>query len=72
MDSGAARQHTATCLNNDGYPVSLRPRQAYPVIPDEQAEALGFIRVIDESGEDYLYPRTRFFHPVPPPGKGAT
>lgn len=38
----------------------LEKRKVYQVIPDKEAEEEGFIRVIDESGEDYLYPRSYF------------
>jgi hypothetical protein len=48
------------CLNNAGYPASLETRKLYPIIPDAEAAARGHIRVIDESGEDYLYPAEYF------------
>ncbi len=48
------------CLRNDGYPASLEPRKVYSSIPDPAAAAKGFVRVIDESGQDYLYPANRF------------
>ena len=48
------------CINNEGYPVALEMFTAYEIIPDDQAEKRGLIRVIDESGEDYLYPKSRF------------
>jgi hypothetical protein len=44
------------CVRNDDYPASLELRKLYPVIEDEFASAHGMVRVIDESGEDYLYP----------------
>lgn len=50
----------ALCVSNEGYPASLEPRKLYQVLPDDEAEALDHIRVIDESGEDYLYPRRLF------------
>ncbi len=43
------------CVSNKDYEASLIPRKIYEVIPDEQAERDDFIRIIDESGEDYLY-----------------
>jgi len=52
--------HFAVCINNSGYPASLELHKIYRVIPDEDAAADGDIRVIDESGEDYLYPASRF------------
>ena len=48
------------CLNNQGYAASLEMRKVYRAIPDAAAKARGFIRVMDESGEDYLYPAVRF------------
>ena len=51
------------CLKNDGYPASLELRKVYRSLPDEEATELGLVRVIDESGEDYLYPKA-FFAPI--------
>jgi len=48
------------CLNNQDYEASLEAGKLYRVIPDEQAAAHGYIRVIDESGEDYAYATDRF------------
>lgn len=48
------------CLKNDGYPASLEVRKVYQVIPDDSAAARHFVRIIDESGEDYLYPESYF------------
>lgn len=48
------------CVSNTGYPASLELRKIYEVLPDLDASAHGLIRVIDESGEDYLYP-TKYF-----------
>ena len=44
------------CVRNDSYEASLEPRKIYRVVEDEKAEARALVRVIDESGEDYLYP----------------
>lgn len=52
--------HFAVCVKNDGYPASLELRKLYPLLEDEFAEEHGMVRVIDESGEDYLYPSTFF------------
>ncbi len=49
------------CIDNAGYPASLEVGKLYPLIPDEQATQHGYIRVIDESGEDYGYSAERFF-----------
>ena len=48
------------CLDNVGYEVSLERRKIYVALPDPRADKLKQIRVIDESGEDYLYPRECF------------
>ena len=44
------------CVNNDDYAASLEVRRLYECLPDEDAAQHGQLRVIDESGEDYLYP----------------
>lgn len=51
------------CLENEGYEVSLGRRKIYRVLPDLGAAKQRQIRVIDESGDDYLYPQ-RFFAPI--------
>ncbi len=43
------------CINNQDYPASLERRKIYRAVSDEKAEKRNLIRVIDESGEDYLY-----------------
>ncbi len=48
------------CLKNKGYEVSLERRKIYQVIPDPEAAKHRQIRVIDESGDDYLYPESFF------------
>jgi hypothetical protein len=48
------------CVRNDGYPASLLVRRLYEFVPDRNAASRGLIRVVDESGEDYLYPE-KFF-----------
>lgn len=55
-----ASRHFAVCVKNTGYPASLELHKIYRVIPDEDAAEDGDIRVIDESGEDYLYPAEWF------------
>ena len=51
------------CVNNSGYEVSLERRKLYQLIPDEVAAKHHQLRVVDESGEDYLYPES-YFLPV--------
>jgi hypothetical protein len=53
----------AICINNEGYHASLELRKLYQVVPDALASKHGQIRIVDESGEDYLYPEN-FFVPV--------
>jgi hypothetical protein len=48
------------CLDNSGYEVSLERRKIYVALPDVKAERSGYLRILDESGEDYLYPVRRF------------
>jgi hypothetical protein len=51
--------HFVLCIENKDCD-DLEKRKIYHVIPDDEAEKEGFIRVIDDSGEDYLYPRSYF------------
>jgi hypothetical protein len=53
----------AICTVNTGYEASLELRKLYQVVPDDSAALYEQIRIIDESGEDYLYPLA-FFEPV--------
>ena len=48
------------CVKNNGYAVSLELRKLYVALPDAEASKRGQLRVIDESGEDYLYPEAFF------------
>lgn len=48
------------CVKNDAYPASLEVRKVYRALPDQPASEKGFVRVVDESGEDYLYPGDYF------------
>jgi hypothetical protein len=56
----AKTRQLVICVRNDGYPASLERRKIYVSVPDAAAEKLGQRRVIDESGEDYLYPADFF------------
>ncbi len=51
------------CIDNEGYPVSLEKRKIYVALRDADADKLGLMRIVDESGDDYLYPK-RFFRPI--------
>ena len=50
----------AVCVRNDGYEASLERNKIYAVLPDDDAERDGDLRVVDESGEDYLFSADRF------------
>jgi hypothetical protein len=54
------RKKFALCIDNTGNEASLISRKIYEIIPDEQAERDDFVRVIDESGEDYLHHKSHF------------
>jgi hypothetical protein len=54
------------CVNNSNYPASLELHKIYRVVTDKEANLEGDIRVIDESGEDYLYPSS-YFVPIQVP-----
>ena len=48
------------CIRNEGYSASLEPRKIYETLPDDDAALHSQLRIIDESGEDYLYPSSFF------------
>jgi hypothetical protein len=48
------------CVDNEGYEASLEVRKLYEKIPDKEADRHNQVRIIDESGEDYLYPSKLF------------
>ena len=56
----ASQLRFAVCVDNSEYPASLELHKVYRVLPDEDAAKDGDLRVIDESGEDYLYPAEYF------------
>lgn len=55
-----ARTQYVVCIKNEDYSASLELRKLYPVVPDRVAARVGLRRIIDESGEDYLYPESYF------------
>jgi len=57
--SSPAIPHFGVCIRNDGCE-DLQLRKLYQILPDEAAERNEFLRVIDDSGEDYLYPAPSF------------
>ena len=56
----AKRRRFAVCIQNKGFEASLERNKIYTVLPDEDAERDGDLRVIDESGEDYVFSADRF------------
>jgi hypothetical protein len=54
------------CTDNSGYAASLEVGKLYAVVPDPAAAKHGYVRVVDESGEDYGYSAERFLLDVPP------
>lgn len=50
----------AICIRNTGFAASLEVRKLYPIVRDSEVEKRGLLRVIDESGEDYVYPASFF------------
>ena len=56
----ATARELVICIRNDEYPASLEVRKVYEVIPDPMAAEHHLVRIIDESGEDYLYPDHSF------------
>ena len=68
MSNSHSSEHPyAVYVRNDGYPASLEVRKLYQVIADSSAGAQHYVRVIDESGEDYLYPEGYFMLVELPP-----
>jgi len=63
MNTQSGQAQFVVCINNEGYPASLELRKIYLILPDEKAAKHSLMRVVDESGEDYLYPE-RFFVPI--------
>jgi archaellum component FlaG (FlaF/FlaG flagellin family) len=57
----------AICVRNTGYEVSLERRKIYSVLADSEAKKHKMVRVVDESGEDYLYPEGYFLAIALPP-----
>jgi hypothetical protein len=53
-------QYFVVCIKNEGYEAALEPRKIYVAVPDASAAQHQLVRVIDESGEDYLYPAALF------------
>jgi hypothetical protein len=56
----SASKQLVVCVGNEGYPVSLEKRKLYVMLRDPAAEKHGLLRIIDESRDDYLYPKAFF------------
>ncbi len=65
-ESKQTLEEFVVCINNIDYPASLELHKIYRVLPDKDTTAGGDIRVVDESGEDYLYPSS-YFVPIQVP-----
>ncbi len=63
MKKNSKEKRFVICIRNEGYEVSLERRKVYEVVSDPASERHRLLRVIDESGEDYLYPEG-FFLPI--------
>ncbi len=65
-----ARHSFFLCIANQGYAASLLARTVYRAISDPEAESHGLLRIVDESGEDYLFP-AKLFVPIQVPEAAA-
>ena len=65
MKSQGNKQQFVVCIRNDEAE-DIQPRKIYNVLPDDIAAKDGYLRVIDDSGEDYLYPADYFLPIVLP------
>ena len=63
MEQQGSKARFAVCIRNEDYLASFEPRKVYQIIPDVRAAEHGLVRVIDESGEDYLY-SSSYFVPI--------
>ena len=61
----------AVCVRNEGYGASLELHKIYRIVPDLEADKDGDVRIVDESGEDYLYP-AEWFVPIEVPAAVQT
>jgi len=60
MEHRNSEAQYAVCIKNEEYPASLEVRKIYRIIPDTRSAEHQLVRVVDESGEDYLYPADYF------------
>lgn len=72
MEAESTQLRFAVCIDNASYPDDLKVRTVYQVLPDESAARSNYIRVVDETGEDYVYPADLFvLIDVPPEAQKA-
>ena len=60
MDKQPEKLQFAICVENEAYEDDLKLRMVYRVLPDESATRSNYVRIVDETGEDYLYPAAYF------------
>ena len=60
MEAESTQPSFAVCIDNSAYPDDLKVRTIYQVLADESASRSNYLRIIDETGEDYLYPADLF------------
>jgi hypothetical protein len=60
MSNEISKPEFAICVRNDNHPASLELQKVYRMLPDPEAAGHKLVRVVDESGEDYLYPEDFF------------
>jgi hypothetical protein len=64
-----SKRQLVICVDNSGYEASLERRKIYEAVADSASAKQGLLRVIDESGEDYLYPESMFVEASLPAAK---
>ncbi|HMH46038.1 MAG TPA: hypothetical protein VK557_21290 [Pyrinomonadaceae bacterium] len=60
MEVESRQRRFAICIDNTGYPEDLNVGTVYHLLPDDPAMRSSYLRIVDETGEDYLYPSERF------------
>jgi hypothetical protein len=60
MEREGIQSRFAVCIDNGGYPDDLNVQTVYQVLPDDSASRSNYLRIVDETGEDYLYPADLF------------
>jgi len=60
MERESTQSRFAVCIDNSGYPDDLNVRTVYQLLPDDSASRSNYLRIVDETGADYLYPADLF------------